>query len=266
MTSRTSTSPDPVAHNGATTEQVVARVYDLIRRGRLRPGDRLPPERDFARQLGISRPSLRAGLRSLIAMGVLRARQGSGTFVAEGPPQLDSGQLSLLAALHGFTYDQMFEARKVLEVNVAGMAATRATGEQLSVLADELAAMQTHISDPQQYLLHDIRFHRAVAAASDNPILATLMEMVSAVMYEHRRQTIGRAHDFRQSLEMHESIYHAILNHQPDEARAKMQQHLDLAQQAYHTEEAIELALTHKAVTDPAAASAPASPRKSRRR
>lgn len=246
MTSRTTKTTKRAAGNGPTTEQVVAQVHELIKRGRLRPGDRLPPEREFARQLGISRPSLRAGLRSLIAMGVLRARQGSGTFVAEGPPMLDSGQLSLLAALHGFTWDQLYEARKVLEVNVAGMAAERATGDHLATLAEELAGMYADIEDPQRYLLHDIHFHRAVATASGNPILAALMEMVSAVMYEHRRKTIGRAHDFRQSLEMHERIYRAIRTRKPAEAREAMQQHLELAQQAYHTEEEIELALGNK--------------------
>ncbi|HZS09629.1 MAG TPA: FadR/GntR family transcriptional regulator [Blastocatellia bacterium] len=226
--------------NGATTEQVVAQVHELIRHGRLHPGDRLPPEREFAKQLGISRPSLRAGLRSLIAMGVLRARQGSGTFVAEGPPTLDSGQLSLLAALHGFTYEQMYEARKVLEVNVAALAAERAAGEELATLAEELAGMYASLDDPQRYLVHDIKFHRAVAAASGNPILGTLMEMVSAVMYEHRRKTVGRAHDFRQSLEMHERIYRAIRGHKPDEARAAMYEHLELAEQAYLSEKEIE--------------------------
>jgi GntR family transcriptional repressor for pyruvate dehydrogenase complex len=248
MTSGT-TKTKRAGSNGPTTEQVVAQVHELIKQGRLRPGDRLPPEREFARQLGISRPSLRAGLRSLIAMGVLRARQGSGTFVAEGPPMLDSGQLSLLAALHGFTWDQLYEARKVLEVNVAGMAAEHATGDHLATLAEELAGMYAAIDDPQRYLLHDIHFHRAVSAASGNPILATLMEMVSAVMYEHRRKTIGRAHDFRQSLEMHERIYRAIRNRKPAEAREAMQEHLELAQQAYRTEEEIELALGNKSVS-----------------
>lgn len=242
MTMQTKKAVNVTRPDVATTEQVIAQVHELIKCGELRPGDRLPPEREFARQLGISRPSLRAGLRSLIAMGVLRARQGSGTYVSDGPPKLDSEQLSLLAALHGFTYEQMFEARRVIEVNVAGLAAERARGNDMASLAEELAAMHAHISDPRKYLIHDIRFHRAIAAASGNPILATLMEMVSAVMYEHRQTTIGRAHDFRQSLDMHERIYRAIRLRNPQQARKAMNEHLDLAQQAYATEEAIEQA------------------------
>ncbi len=256
MTSRTIKPVRSVRSNGPTTEQVVSQVHNLIRRGKLRPGDRLPPEREFSKQLRISRPSLRAGLRSLIAMGVLRARQGSGTFVADGPPTLNSGQLSLLAALHGFTYDQMYEARMVIEVQVAGLAAENATGDELATLAEELAGMYAKLNDPQPYLLHDIRFHRAVAAASGNPILAALMEMVSAVMYQHRSKTIGRAHDFRQSLDMHERIYRAIHARKPEEARHAMQEHLRLARQAYASEEEIELALSGQTA---AASKAPVS-------
>ena len=218
-------------------EQVVEQIRALIGSGQLRPGDRLPAERELCKQLGISRPSLRAGLRMLVAHGVLRARHGSGTYVADGPPSLDSEQLSLLAALHGFTFDQMFEARRVLEVQVAGLAAERATAEHLATIAEETAEMYAALDDPQQYLIHDIKFHRAIASASGNPILATLVEMVSAVMYDQRRETIGRAHDFKESVEMHQRIYRAIRSQKPDAARQAMHDHLALAQDAYRSEE-----------------------------
>ena len=218
-------------------EQVVEQIRALIGSGQLRPGDRLPAERELCKQLGISRPSLRAGLRMLVAHGVLRARHGSGTYVADGPPSLDSEQLSLLAALHGFTFDQMFEARRVLEVQVAGLAAECATAEHLATIAEETAEMYAALDDPQQYLIHDIKFHRAIASASGNPILATLVEMVSAVMYDQRRETIGRAHDFKESVEMHQRIYRAIRSQKPDAARQAMHEHLALAQDAYRSEE-----------------------------
>src|SRR5215467_5887333 len=192
---------------GQTSENVVTQVYELIKAQELRPGDRLPPERTLANQLGVSRTALRAGLRSLISMGLLKSRQGAGTFLADGPPALDSEPLKLLAALHGFTFDHMFEARAILEVSAAGLAATRATSDQMATLADELTEMHTALNDPHRYLIHDIRFHRAVAAASGNPTLATLVEMVSGAMYERRRQTIERAHDFSESLEKHRRIY-----------------------------------------------------------
>ncbi|HEY2962760.1 MAG TPA: FadR/GntR family transcriptional regulator [Pyrinomonadaceae bacterium] len=223
--------------SGQTTEQVVARVYELIKHEELKPGDRLPPERELSKQLGISRPSLRSALSSLISMGVLQSRQGSGTFLVDGPPALDSEPLRLLAQLHGFSFDHMFETRSVLEVGAAGLAAERATGEELANMSEEIADMFASLNDPQQFLLHDISFHRAVASASGNPTLATLVEMVSTVLYERRRETIARAHDFNEAVEWHRQIYRAIRARKPEEAREAMREHIMRAQRAFALEE-----------------------------
>src|ERR1041385_3988129 len=219
------------------TEQVVARVYELIKRADLKPGDRLLPERELSKQLGISRASLRAALGSLISMGVLQSRQGSGTFIVDGPPALDSEPLRLLAQLHGFSYEHMFETRSILEVGAAGLAAERATGEQLATMAEQIADMFASLKDPQQFLVHDIAFHRAVAAASGNPTLATLVEMVSAILYERRRETIERAHDFHEALELHRKVYRAIRARNAEEAREAMREHIVRAQRAFALEE-----------------------------
>src|SRR4026208_1766529 len=116
--------------SGQSTEQVVARVYELIKSDDLKPGDRLPPERELSKQLGISRPSLRAGLSSLISMGVLQSRQGAGTFLVDGPPSLDSEPLRLLAQLHGFSFEHMSETRSILELGAAGVAGGTRPGRQ----------------------------------------------------------------------------------------------------------------------------------------
>src|SRR5262245_44857360 len=124
-----------------STEQVVSHVRTLIERGELRPGDRLPAERDLALQVGVSRPTVRAGLRALAAMGVVQARHGSGTFIPAGPPTLGNEPLSFLAALHGITHGEMYEARRILEVEAAALAAERATADQLAALDEEVTSM-----------------------------------------------------------------------------------------------------------------------------
>jgi len=221
---------------GMAPEQVIVRVYDLIKRGELRPGNRLPSEREFAKQLGINRTSLRAGLRSLIAMGVLHTKHGSGTYMSTGPSSLGSEALELLGALHGFTQDEIFEARRHLEGLVAELAAERATSEQIVTMAEELANSFSTLDDPQQFLLHDIRFHRALAAASGNPILATLAGMVSAMHYDRRSQTVGKARRLRETADMHQRIFRAIRSRNPMEARTAMRDHILHAQQQYHSE------------------------------
>lgn len=220
-------------------ELVVAHVRDLIDRGAIRPGDQLPPERELAAQIGVSRPSVRAGLRALGAIGVVRSRHGAGTFITDGPPVLGSEPLSFLAALHGFTRDEMFEARRVLEVGAAGLAAERACGDEIATLADEIAGMFASLEDPQAFLIHDIRFHRAVASASRNPILASLVEMVSELFYEQRRNTAARApdSDLKEAAQMHRAIYHAVRNRQIDRAKDLMNQHLLDAQMAQAAED-----------------------------
>jgi GntR family transcriptional regulator, transcriptional repressor for pyruvate dehydrogenase complex len=221
-----------------STQHVVTHVRGLIERGELRPGDRLPAERDLAAKIGVSRPTVRAGLRALSAMGVVQSRHGSGTYIPDGPPVLGSEPLSFLAALHGFTGLEMYEARRILEVGAAGLAAERATSEQIATLAEEVASLFASLENPQVFLVHDINFHRSVAAASGNPIVASLMEMVSALYYERRRRTAERAaqRDLRDAAEAHRRIYQAIRAHDAEAARTAMNEHL-LQASAYQAKE-----------------------------
>jgi GntR family transcriptional repressor for pyruvate dehydrogenase complex len=234
-TALTSRMPKPTE---GSTEQVIAHVRDLIDRGQLKPGDRLPAERDLAVQIGVSRPTIRAGLRALAAMGVVQSRHGSGTYIPDGPPVLGSEPLSFLAALHGFTRDEMYEARRILEVGAAGLAAERALSEHLATIAEEVSNLFATMDTPNVFLLHDIRFHRAVAQASGNPIIASLVEMVSVLYYEQRRDTAERAsgRDLRDAAEAHRQIYQAIRARDIEKARATMNLHL-LQSSAYQAQE-----------------------------
>lgn len=248
----------------SAAEQVVERVRGLLERGALKPGDRLPAERMLARETGVSRSSVRVGLRALSTMGIIHSRHGSGTYVADGPPTLESEPLHFLAALHGFTRDEMFEARQLLEVGVAGLAAERARGEQLAAVAEEVTSMFATLDSPHEFLVHDIRFHRAVAGASGNPILASLIEMLSNVFYERRRQTVARARDLKESAEMHRRIYMAIRQHDADGARAAMDRHLALSYAAQLSEDEREagaqapVAASAESVAEPVSAASTA--------
>ena len=218
-------------------ELVVRHIRDRIVRGQFRPGHRLPTERELVREIGVSRTSVRAGLQALAAKGVLVIRHGSGTFVADGPPVLDSEPLSLLAALHGFTRKQIFEARRTLEVSIARMAAERRTPEQLAAMSDAVSGMFAACEAPQAFLVEDIRFHAAVGTASGNPILASVVEMISAMFYEQRRQTADRDRDLRPVAEMHWRIYLAIRDREPGRAAHLMGEHLIQAEKDQQAEE-----------------------------
>ena len=243
MTNNQAALPEGIltaGEEGLAAERVVSHIERRIQNGQLRPGDRLPAERELARHIGVSRPSVRAGLRSLAAVGIVESRHGAGSFITAGPPRLSSGPLTLLAALHGFTRDDMFDARRVLEMGAARLAAERATGDDLATISEEVAGMFASMQDPQEFLVHDVRFHRAVAMGSHNPVLAALVEMVSTMVYERRRLTVERARDLKESAEMHRHIYAAIRDRDGDRARLAMSEHLDLARMAQASEELVE--------------------------
>jgi GntR family transcriptional repressor for pyruvate dehydrogenase complex len=222
--------------NNHRTMQVVDHVRSLIESGTLQPGDKIPPERELARMLMISRASLRTGIGYLAAMGVMKIKHGVGTFIADGPPDFGKASLSLMGALHGFQTWQIFEARIILESSLAALAAERGKPEDHAALSEEVAEMFASIDTPIEYLIHDVLFHRMIAKASGNPILGAVMETVTSSMYETRRKTVERATDLRESAEMHREIYRAIRSRKPQEARDLMEKHLRLAQMAQGVE------------------------------
>jgi GntR family transcriptional repressor for pyruvate dehydrogenase complex len=126
----------------------------------------------------------------------------------------------------------MYEARRALEVGVAGLAAERATDDQIATIAEEVTSLFASLDDPEEFVRHDVRFHRAVASASGNPILASLVEMVSTIFHAHRRKLAEESRDLKEAAQMHRAIYHAIRARDPKRARAAMNEHLLLAQEA----------------------------------
>lgn len=209
-------------------QRVVDIIREWIERGKLKRGDQLLPERELALELGVSRPTVRAGLRSLVTMGVLESRHGMGTFITDRPPTLGNESLSLLATLHGFTRDDMFGARRVLEIGAATLAAEFASQAQLAALSEEVTGMFASLDDKQQFLEHDRRFHRALAAASGNPVLAALVEMISTLTSDRRDHAIECARNLKEVAQMHLKIYQAIRARDPEAAGALMKAHFVL--------------------------------------
>jgi len=224
-------SKQPISESHRTM-QVVNHVRGLIEKGTLKPGDQIPPERDLARTLRVSRASLRAGIGYMAALGVMKIKHGVGTFVADGPPDFGRASLSFIGALHGFQPWQMFEARILVESGLAALAAERGKEEHHAVMAEEVAEMFASLDRPGDYLIHDVLFHRAIAQASGNPILASIMETLTSSMYDERRKTVENATDLRESAAMHREIYRAVRSRKPADASKMMEQHLRMAQTA----------------------------------
>ena len=230
----------PISESGRKSPDaaklVVAYVRSIIESGEYKAGDKLPPERELAQLIGVSRPSVRAGLQSMATVGVVESRRGAGTFVADGPPLLNVNPLSLFSVLHGIPRGELFETRRVIEIDLAGLAAERARGDELAAISEEVMEMFASLDDVHRFLVHDIRFHRAVAAAARNPLLAAIMEMVADLFYDLRKTTVDRWREASEAAEQHREIYRAIRSGDVERARREMDAHLSWAETAQEME------------------------------
>jgi GntR family transcriptional repressor for pyruvate dehydrogenase complex len=218
-----------------TREHASTKVLGYLRglaiQGELKPGDRLPTERDLARTLRISRPSLREGIGHLTTFGVLRSVRGVGTFVAK---DLQYGPLEEFCELYDFPAWNMFEARFAIEPQIASLAAERATKKQVRDLGRAVEGLTGCVDNPEEYESQDVLFHRMVAVASGNVVLSALIEAVTASTPggDARFRAIGQPFDFCKSAELNCEIYRAIRSRSPINARLAMQRYLGHSHQA----------------------------------
>lgn len=163
----------------ATLPSAIAEeLRDMIARGDFSPGERIPAHRELARQFDVSVASVREALSSLMAAGLIEARPGQGTFVRRSAPDpfANLGWLGLPADRQELV--EIVEARKVLEVQLAALAARRASPAQIERLRDLLARMEERANDPAAFLDADLAFHEAVAeAAANRPLRKALLAM-----------------------------------------------------------------------------------------
>lgn len=213
-------------------EVVIDGINDLIATGVLKPGSRLPVENDLSVQLGVSRSSLREGVRALALMGVLETKQGNGTYVTSLEPATLLAPLGVLINLQrpGNVADVML-VRRTLEVEAAGRAALRISDAELTSAGALLAHMESMLG--QESAAHDavmeadVDFHRVIAQASGSP---TLSAMISGLASRTVRARLWRAMQKegveRQTHAEHTSILSALAARDPDAARLRMNVHL----------------------------------------
>lgn len=218
----------PVART-SLSEGIMAQIMDLIQHSVLRPGDRLPPERELCKRFGVGRSSLREALRSLSAMGVVEGRVGDGTFVN------DNQQFVQKALQWGMLLDRkivgdLIETRLMLESETAFWAAQRGGVEDLCCVEEALAQMEEALYDSTLFLEADLRFHMAVASATQNTLLASLLEATRGYLQEWIERSLAeeeRALDrARLSLEQHVQIVSALRQGDGQRARTAMVEHV----------------------------------------
>jgi GntR family transcriptional repressor for pyruvate dehydrogenase complex len=214
------------------TDVVISGVKRMLSSRRLRPGDRLPIEKDLAAELQVSRGSLREGVRALSTMGILETRQGAGTFVTRLEPSALLSALEFWVGLQdGERASQVHTVRRALETEAAAAAATCITDGQLSGAAQILerahAAIHATPIDHSGAMQCDMEFHRLIAEASTNHVLSALIETVSTKTIRGRMwRSIHDNEGLLATHREHLGILEALRGHDVDRARTRMANHL----------------------------------------
>jgi GntR family transcriptional repressor for pyruvate dehydrogenase complex len=226
---------DPIDRSGIT-ELVVQRIKELLARGELKAGSRLPPERDLAEMLHISRPSLRTALKALSVMGIIRAKPGAGTYIAESLLEVFTEPMHFMTLIHNTSVEELFEARRIIEAGLAELAAERATEADIAALANEVEGMKATTGNPEEFLKHDVRFHQVMVRAANNKLMSGVMDTVAQLLFHIRRQTVSRARDLEEAIEWHEKIISAMQKHDARRAKETLSSHLRAAESAWARE------------------------------
>jgi DNA-binding FadR family transcriptional regulator len=214
------------------TDVVVEGIRRMLIDGRLRPGDRLPIEKDLAAELGVSRNPLREGVRALSMMGVLETRQGDGTYVTKLDPSMLLAPLGFVVDLHdGSGTHHLHAVRRMLETEAAASAALRIDSAELDAAAELLRHNEAELTleepNHETVIENDIAFHRIIAAAAGNPVLAALIDALGGrTMRDRLRRSISQPGADETAHGEHLSILAALTAQDPDRARTRMAAHL----------------------------------------
>ncbi len=207
------------------SQQVADHIVMLIEDGRLEPGDKLPNEQQLAELFGLSRPTIREAIRSLVTRHVLEVVRGRGTFVTAKPGvETDPLGLNLLSGddLRG----SLAEARLIIEPGVARLAAEKADPQDIEKIETHLADMEQIVRERMVSMSIELEFHRSIANASKNPVIVRIVPLIMESIirtYDEARRT---RHDHATALEEHKHIVAAIRDRDGDRAEASMRSHL----------------------------------------
>jgi GntR family transcriptional repressor for pyruvate dehydrogenase complex len=214
--------------------QAAGQIQQFIIRGELRPGDRLPPERELSEQLGVSRTVVREATKLLQERGLVKVLTGSGSFVSKVESSAISQSISLFMWGHGHAFHDLLEIRKMFEVEIAGLAAERATPEEVRELEAALAQMSAGAdagtAGLEKFVLADLLFHHILAKASKNSLLPLLLAPINDLLLEFSRQASSLPGAPASAIHFHDTLLQGIRARDSQHCRGVMREHLNEAE------------------------------------
>jgi GntR family transcriptional repressor for pyruvate dehydrogenase complex len=216
-----------VVRSSRLYEQIVHQVEESIRKGAMKPGDQLPPERELAQQFGVSRTAVREAVKALREKGHVEAYPGRGTFITDGTSQAIKQSLDRMIRIgqpegSGF----LAEVREILEPEIASLAAMRADPEDIAAMREPIAVMDEARKDSGAFIEADLDFHLALAEAAANPLILSLIDSIVGLLREQRMRIFLVEGGPERGQYHHKRILEAIEHHDPFGARDAMKAHL----------------------------------------
>ncbi|MEL7530766.1 MAG: FadR/GntR family transcriptional regulator [Bacteroidota bacterium] len=208
-------------------EKIMRQIRSLITSGQLNPGDKLPSERKLAEKLGVGRSHVREAIRKLEFYGILKTMPQNGTMVAGIGITALEGLISDVLKLEDSDFASLVETRVILEEKSAHLAALRRTDEDLKNIEAALAAYEVKIEEGGQAIEEDLMFHLAIAEASQNSVLKSLMLIITPdIIYSFNQLEICKNTSIYKALEEHRLILKHIVDQSPELAAEAMLNHL----------------------------------------
>ena len=215
------------------SDAVAASLERRILEGSLKPGDRLPPERELSLELGVSRPSLREAIQKLASKGMVQSRQGGGTYVTDRLESSFFDPWQDMMGAHPNLREDLLEFRRMLEGQAAEWAAERATEADMERIDQTFTALNDAFvcEDIEQRSQADIAFHQAVGEASHNVLIGHLSAALLRLMHDNIRLNLGELSTIPAASSLlknqHAAIHAAIRDRKPQAARAAAETHID---------------------------------------
>ena len=213
------------------TEQVANRLVKLLSTGDLKSGDKLPPERELAKQLNVGRTTVREALKMLTLSGLLEARRGDGTYVNTEFISALAKQIEWPVLLNVQELDMVVEVREALEIKVARLAAERATPEEIERIAVFRELDQINGRDVKRETELDMAFHNAITEAAHNVLLSSLMYSLREILWKYIHLSNQMTESIATTIAEHQAVYSAIASRNPDDAEKAMRQHLSISRE-----------------------------------
>ena len=207
--------------------EIADRIRVLILDGTFPPGRSLPGERSLAERFGVSRGSIRDALRTLETIGLLVTRHGHGTFPQELNVDRLVAPLASVLSYRNDLQDELMDVRRMFEPAVAHVAAQRVTDEDLADLERILGAQRRKLKTGRSAIAEDTAFHQALARATRNPVVVSIMATLNDLLVESRKRTLTPKGRPVRSLMGHEAVVAALRRRNPDAAAEAMRQHID---------------------------------------